>query len=328
VIGIFKQKAPGNIALLFIFGLLIKLPLFLYPKKPVASAADGKLYRAMLQYLEAYTPLLTSMLAFALLYIQALQLIYLMNEYRMTSRQNYLAGMAYLLITSLLPEWNYLSAALISTTLVIWAFIKLFDLYNVEKGAGKIFNIGLMIGLSSFFYFPSVFFALSILIGLLVLRPFRLNELFLMVTGILTPYYFFAVYLFLTDRLTLQQLPHRLEVFIPPLKNSVWIVGATLLIGIPFLVGGYFIQVHLRKMLIQTRKNWSVMLLFLLLAIFIPFINNTQTYQNWMVVAAPFAAFHACTYLYPIRRWPPLLLFFAFVAFIITQQYFSRVWQG
>jgi hypothetical protein len=48
VIVLFKQKSPANIVLLFLFGLLIKLPLFLYPKIIVAPATDGKLYTAFI----------------------------------------------------------------------------------------------------------------------------------------------------------------------------------------------------------------------------------------------------------------------------------------
>ena len=49
----------------------------------------------------------SSVVAFFLLYVQALLINYLVNEHRMTSRQTFLPAMAYLLITSLFPEWNY-----------------------------------------------------------------------------------------------------------------------------------------------------------------------------------------------------------------------------
>jgi hypothetical protein len=41
----------------------------------------------------------------------------------------------------------------------------------------------------------------------------------------------------------------------------------------------------------------------------------------------PFAAFHASAYLYPQRKWLPLFLFFAMVAFIISQQFLTTAWQ-
>jgi hypothetical protein len=41
VIGLFKQKSPGNVIILLLFGLLIKLPVFLYPRQVSATANDG-----------------------------------------------------------------------------------------------------------------------------------------------------------------------------------------------------------------------------------------------------------------------------------------------
>jgi hypothetical protein len=249
-----------------------------------------------------------------------------MNEYRMITKPTFLPGMAYLLITSLLPEWSYLSASLVANTFIIWAFIKLFELYNLPAANSKIFNIGLLLGLASFFFFPSLFFAICLLFGIMIMRPFRLNELVLLLFGIAAPYYFYAVFLFLNDRLSIRQLFPKVSINAPALKNSIWQAISVLLIAVPFLVGGYFIQTHLRKMLIQARKTWSVVLLYLLLAIFIPFTNNTYTYTSWIVAAAPFAAFHACTYFYPVRKWLPLVLFYLMVAFILVQQFVTKTW--
>jgi hypothetical protein len=103
---------------------------------------------------------------------------------------------------------------------------------------------------------------------------------------------------------------------------------AVLLLGVPFLMGGYFVQTHLGKMLIQARKNWSVLLLYLVISLVIPFINSANSLENWVLVAAPFATFHASAYLYPRKSIIPLILFFLTLAFILYQQYGTTVWQG
>jgi hypothetical protein len=203
-----------------------------------------------------------------------------------------------------------LSAPLVASALIIWAFIKLFKLYNVQVSSGVVFNIGLVIGLSSFIYFPSLVFVLCIFLGLMILKPFRANEALLVILGILTPYYFYAVYLFLADKFTIKAFLPAVTFHLPQLKSTIWIGIAVLLMGIPFLMGGYYIQNNLRKMLIQARKNWSILLLYLLLSLFIPFINNTDSLQTWVVAAAPF----------------PLVVFFLTLAFILFQQYGAPVW--
>ncbi len=313
--------------LLLILALLLKLPLFLYPSTVVASHYDGRLYHLVITWVNKTDILfLPGILALMLLYVQALMITSLVNEYRMTNRQSFLPGMAYMLITSLQPEWNYLSAPLVATTFVIWSFSQLFGLYNDSNANGKIFNIGLLIGIASFFYFPSVVFSLALVTGLMILRPFRLNELFLFLLGIITPYYFYVVYLFLIDKLLIRQVVPLVNFNIPHLKNSIWIVFGTLFLTVPFLAGGFYIQSNLRKMLIQARKTWSIILIYLLVALFLPIINSGNDFRNWILCVAPFAAFHAAGYLYPPRKWVSSLLFFLFIAFILFQQYSSNNW--
>jgi hypothetical protein len=154
-----------------------------------------------------------------------------------------------------------------------------------------------------------------------------MNELVLLVVGIFTPYYFYVVYLFLTDKLVWANLLPVISFRLNELSNSIWIAAAVALTGIPFIMGGYYVQTHLRKMLIQARKNWSILLLYLVLSVIIPFVNTEMSWHNWVLAAAPFAAFHAPAYLYPKKRILPALLFFLTVGFILFVQYGTPVWK-
>jgi hypothetical protein len=71
---------------------------------------------------------------------------------------------------------------------------------------------------------------------------------------------------------------------------------------VPFIVGGYFVQANLNKMLIQIRKGWSLLLLFLIMSIFIILVNGGVNYVNWLFGLMPLAAFHAAAYYYPERK--------------------------
>lgn len=305
------------------------MPLFLYPKPVVATQNDAELYHALVQWiLSAGTgsALLASVTAFVLLYAQALMINYFINAFRMISKPTYLPAMAYLLLTTLLPEWNFLSSPLVATTLVLWAIIILFRLYNVQVARGPVFNIGLLLGLSSYLYFPAAAFLLCFLLGMMVLKPFRLNEVVLFLIGCLTPYYFYGTYLFLTNNLSIETfLPH-VWLRVPDVKSSVWLAVSTVLLALPFLIGGFYVQSHLHKMLIQVRKNWSIILLYLVLAFFVPFINTSASFSTWILVAAPFACFHAAAYFYIPKKWLSNALFFLTAGFIIYLEYGTPLW--
>jgi len=329
VIGIFKQKNPANILILLVFGVLIKLPVFLHPHIITARAEDGILFKAIIEFLEPKSvsfPLVYPLVAFILLFSQAFILTRVINNQRMMNRATYLPGMTYMLITSLFPEWNYFSAPLIVNTILLFVLSGLLKIYNQQNTKGTLFNIGVALGVASFIFFPSVTFIIWLLLALLVMRPFLLNEWLLCIIGITTPFYFYAIYLFITGHWNWHQLWPNFSISLPSLRQSAWLAGSAFLLAVPFLTGGYYVQDSLRRMLIQVRKGWSLLLLFLFVAIFVPFVNNTNTFENWVMVTIPFAAFHACTYLYSSSRIFPLIVFWLTVAFIISYQYYGPGW--
>ncbi len=329
MVGLFKQKNPANIVLLLVFGILIKLPMFSHPLVPQKGAGDGVLFSALLDYLQQQKgagPVLYPILAFSLLYIQAIILSRFIAQHRMMNRPTYLPGMAYLLITSLFQEWNYFTAPLLVNTFLLYVLSALFRIYNQPEARGTIFNIGLALGIASFFYFPAITFIGWILLALMVMRPFRLNEWVLCLLGVTAPFYFYAVYLFITGGLNWTNLLPPLSVHLPSLQQSAWMAGSVFLLTVPFLIGSYYVQDNLRKMLIQVRKGWSLILLYLLVAILVPFVNNSDSFANWVMAAIPFAAFHGCTYLYSGFRIVPIIFFWATVAFVVGFQYWGPGW--
>ena len=76
----------------------------------------------------------------------------------MMSRPNYLPGMAYLLVTSFFPEWNYFSAPLLINTLLIFVLGWLFKMYNHPKAKGIVFNTGLGDRYFQLYFFPVHYF--------------------------------------------------------------------------------------------------------------------------------------------------------------------------
>lgn len=333
MIGLFKQKTPANIIFLFVMGILIKLPIFVYAPAPPALADNAAiLYREFVLWIKSISAndeVVFSVITYLFLFTQALQLNGLMNKNRMMQRVNFLPATAYLVITSLMPEWNHFSAPLMVNTLVLFIFASLFDISNQIGIRGTVFNMGVAVGLSSFFFFPSLVLFFWLIFALMVMRSVRLNEWLICLLGVTMPYYFYAAYLFFSNKWAWENLLQPVQIALPTPGQSLWLAGGSLLLIIPFLIGGYFVQENLRKMLIQVRKNWSLLLIYLLFALFIPFLNNTaQGFENWILIIVPFAAFHACTYLYPPQRWLPATIFWLSIVFILVYQYAGPGWRN
>lgn len=303
--------------------------MFRHPYVPDSTTGEGPLFVHILQWLQPYNksfPSIYPIIAFVLLFIQAVSLTRLINNRRLTSSSTYLPGMSYLLITSLFPEWNYFSAALLTNSVLLFILSGLFRIYNQQNPKSSIFTIGLALGIASFLFLSSLAFIIMILLGLALMRPFKLNEWLLCILGITTPYYFYGVYLFISGHWNWADLIPNLYLSIPKVTQSAWVSGSVFLIAILFLLGGYYVQENLRRMLVQVRKGWSLLLLFLLTALLVPFVNFNHNFENWVMTAIPFAAFQSSAYLYSKVKWVTLLIFWFTVGFVIAFQYFGPGW--
>ena len=105
--------------------------------------------------------------------------------------------MSYMLITSLIPEWNVFSAPLLINALFVWAFHRMMLLYGTNKPGTAIFNIGFIMGVVTMLYQPAIVFVLLIFFALYIMRAFQIREWVVSLLGVTTPYYFLAIILYL-----------------------------------------------------------------------------------------------------------------------------------
>lgn len=324
--GVFKSNNPYNTFLLFVYGLFLKLPIFIHPSIPVARETDGFLFKAILVQLEHLGksfPLIYSLISFLLLFTQAITLNGLANDQRLMQKPNFLTAMAYLLITSLFSEWNEFSAPLIINTLLIWVWSRMSRLHNDQHAKTSLFNIGIAIGLATFFYFPSIAFALLIVFGLMITRALKISEWVVALLGIIAPYYFLLAYVFLTDKWQNYHFPG-IAVSLPVFYKSTWALAAIILVFFVMIIGFFYVQQNFRRQLVHARKSWNLLFLYLVIALFIPFINDSHSFVYWILGAVPIAVIVGAGFLYPQKKWFPLVLHWTMVAFVIAFSYFVR----
>src|SRR5690606_11040631 len=100
---------------------------------------------------------------------------------------------------SFFTEWSVFSAPLLVNSLLLLVWSMMTGLYNSNHPKSLVFNIGLLVGLSSFIFFPALAFILLVFFAMLVTRPFHFTEWLIAIFGIVTPYYFLFIGLFLFD---------------------------------------------------------------------------------------------------------------------------------
>jgi hypothetical protein len=311
---------------LLIYGLVLKFGMLLHPMAPLRQPDDHFLYHWLLDFLAPLhlPPVIYSLIAFFLLYSQAIMFNRICNEQKMMAKPNYLAGMAYMLITTLFIEWNHFSAPLLINSLLIWIFYRVSMLYNSNKPGAAIFNIGVIMGIVTLMYQPAIVFALFVLMSLFIMRPLRVREWLISLLGITMPYYFLAILLYLTNQWDWKKLQPNISFNLPAMPSSGMITVSIILLILPFIIGGFYVQNNLTKMLIQVRKSWSLLLVFLIVSMLIIVANGGNNYVNWLLCVVPLTAFHAAAYFYPSGRIFPLIMHWIIFGYAIYVGYWTQ----
>lgn len=327
MIGIFKQKNPGNTIILFLYALVLKVPSFLHPLPALRQEEDHYLYNWLMGFLEPLhiPPAGFAIISFFLVLIQASLLNRIVNVLKMFPRSSFLPAMAYILLSSLLPEWNQFSAPLLINTFLIWMFYRMSILYNSTSPNISVFNIGLIIGLMTLINEPAILFILLIPFALFIMRPFRLREWLIGFLGVTTPYYFLGIALFLTDQFAVDKVIPTVVLDFPAIPSSIAATVAISLLVIPFMSGGYYVQDNLNKMLIQVRKTWSLLLIFLIISLLIILVNGGNHYVNWICCLIPLSVFHAAAYFYPNRSLIASIMHWVIFLFALVVNYFPQL---
>jgi hypothetical protein len=325
LIGIFGRKNPSNIVLLFFYGLLLRIYYLRSPLPPVQAKSDGSLYQELLEILQPagtrFSALYT-LLAFILIFSQAIGLNTMVNKLRLMNRPNYLPAMAYLLVTSFFSQWNQLSSALIVNSLLLWIWGSLNALQQGDRPKAILFNAGFALGLCNFFFSYSFTFGLIIFAALVLYRSFRLNEYLLPLLGYATPYYFILAYRYWTDNWHWKDYLLHLNFSLPQLHDTRWILAGIFIILVLALAGLYFVQKQSGKMLIQARKSWGLLLFYLLISLLTPFVNADFSY--WVLCLLPISAFVACTFMYLPGRVVKNVLHWLVVGFVLAVGLFMK----
>ena len=314
----FRDKSIVALIFLIVLCLAVHVHFFVSTPLVVVNDDDGLLSVLLKKYIQPLSGTIIFLIYIAFVLIQSIRLNMVLNEFKMFHQSGFTTAMSYVLLTAFIPQWCALTPALIANSLVVLIFIQLSKLYNHPAPKTLLFNTGLIVGLTILSYHPTALLILVVLFALAVVRPFRLTEWFVLLIGIFTPYYFLISGLFLTNNL--QQLYH----FIPeiqfnlPLQRMDYSLWANVSAIILFLFSGFYFWIPAsNRMVIQLRKNWSVMLVMLLILAPVPFVFKKAGIESAILFTVPLVAFISNAFQNPKRLLLPNILFWIAVLIVI-----------
>jgi Family of unknown function (DUF6427) len=307
MINFFKTLNPFNIlwlgAILFVLRVcyLVNLPVkidaqFLAPFQRTLLA-PGFRYDI--------SPLLSFIIAGALVFIQALLLNRLVNHFNLLGKPTFLPALMYITVSGLFTPFLVLSPPLICNFLVIWMLFKLFSFYKSTDAKSTAFDLGMIVALGSLIYLPFICLFLTIWIALVLFKPFNWREWIACIMGYATIFFFLAVYYFLNNSLArFGDIWMPLATKASPNLNINY-YGYLVLVpaGVILVLSFFTLRQNFYKSYVQVRKSFQLLLFIFLIAGVTFYVRAAPQLSHFLLCAVPMAIFFAYYFLYASRKW-------------------------
>ena len=321
---LFRDRSVVSILLV----LLLSVGVHLHASEQVIPTAvhvgqqNGLFSYVLAKYIYVLPLAIQVIIFHALLVTQALRLNMVMQDLRMFSSVNYVPAMTYVLLSGLIMDAPAITETLVSNSLTLWIFIKLSRLYNNSEPKTLLFNIGIIAGISILLFHPTSILIVVVLFALAVVRPFRIAEWLVLLLGILLPYYFLLVYLYLNNQFGTAGS------YLPKISFGSPLHGLSklYLMNLGFalfatLIGLYQLQLHVGRLVIQIRKNWGVIMVLLFTLILCPFMFSSLGTQVLLMGLVPLSATISNGYSNPKKLLLPNFLFWTALGLIIINNW-------
>jgi len=326
VLNLFRSYNPYSVIVLFLVAIFLKLAILIHPEMAFVAGHSQVVWLKLAGFLESFlggSAFLVTFFALVNLFGQAIFLNRIANRHHLYPKATYLPALTYILVTSLFKDWNYLSAELIANWLVLAMLSAMLQLYSPTDVRKQIFNIGCFISLTAMLVFPNILFVLLLLVALGVLRPFKASEWMVGLLGIITPFYFLTGILYLTDNLGLLRQMIVIGFKLPGHLQHPEIVGtAAGFLLLLLLVGTWYLNHFMSRMLFQNKKWWWVVVASFLISLLAGAFTVARGYHQWMAMLVPVSFIIANLWFEERKKWITTIFFYLFAAVVIFAQWY------
>lgn len=215
---------------------------------------------------------------------------FIINREKIFTRKSFIPGFAFMLYSSFLPSLTIFSTVFVANAFLFLAFANILGTYNTMAPQKTFFNAGLFLGLATLFYFPSVILFILFIILILIVRPFKLQEIIAYLVGTLTPFYFVGTILFLLGKWKTytSHLFYRIHLPLKTISTPIFI--ALSVMSILMLVYGLFLVNQSQgRNTTGVRKKWNCIGFYFVFASIAGLFSVVFPSMTWLIAVTPFS---------------------------------------
>lgn len=265
-------------------------------------------------------------IAIILLFLQAFFINVMVSNNKLTNEVNLFPGLFYILIACLSPDFIYLSPLVLANGFYLISIYNLFTVYNNQKSASAIFNVGFFISTASLFYFSYIILILLGFLGLNILRAFNTKERLILLTGTITPYLLLGVYFFWFDQLSVfikYQITDSIA-FLPfqlPFEFAFEDYFSFSLLIIILLVVLLAYGNNIARKIRETQKKINILYWMLIIPVISLLFQAEIQLEHLAIIAMPLGILFSFNFSRMAPNWAELFHLFLLAAILFNQYY-------
>lgn len=310
VISPVRQHSPLALVIIPLLAIVLWIPAFIHPLAPIAEV-EMPLYSFADTFFRSHHYLALS-IGLLLLIAEAFLLNFILLSHQVIVKKNWLPALFVIVFGSCSPGLLWPGPEQFAGILLLFVLHILLGTYRQDKSFGSVFNCGLLIGLATQLYLPSIIFFVFGLIAIIILRPFIWREWVMLFFGVLIPFIYGGVYYYwndtyseITTRVITDPIIHR-SFFLKLDSSDYFLAGMTLLVLL--VSAGRLVSGSLTSTL-KTKKGISLFLWFTFFALVAMLPAQNFGVGTFRFVIYPFAFFASNYFLNARRGWIAEVIF-------------------
>ena len=314
MIGIFKNNNPLALLLLALLAFLpgITGDTMVNATVPAGATAIFKELFAYLSFLDGSKGMLGKTIYTSVLLTEALLLNKIISDHKLMERAGFIPAMSFLLLNTLLPL--YTSPVFLVLNGIILLVLKwMIVMYKQNNASNQLLLTGFVVGCLVLMNTHFLILYGWITIAVMIMRPASLREWLLSTIGFILPFYFMVSGLYLFDKLNPLSIfpPVSMDFKLPALSPLEWAKTGLFLI-MPW-IGMFSFNKQIGKMMIQARKAYLIMLIFILAALVICLFSIKDIPTTLTLMLVPSALLFSPLFLSFKRDFIPNLILLSLI---------------
>lgn len=263
--------------------------------------------------------------ALVFLIAQAFYLNHIVTSQGLIDRQSYYTAVIYLVLMSSDSDMLELHPVLFANFFLMISLHQVFRTYKEETVLVEVFNVGMLIAIAGIFFQPALLFLLFLIISLFVFYYTDLRSFLAAFLGFAAPFFFAALYFFLTDT-----LPERIEYFsqwigtmgLPAPRTSPFTSVLLVFLGAACLLAfSRLLFSHIPDKPIRIRKRFRVLIFFLVVALLTLFFGHPFRMVHMGLIYLPLSVGLAAYFHHIRSRVLPELIFTLLLLIILADKW-------